>query len=1005
MRKQILLLIVMLACVAIFGACFDDSGTSECKHSGGTATCQQKAVCEKCGEAYGDFADHVYGEWKHNDEKHWKECTTVGCDSKSEEADHAFTKSGSDAEKHWKECDCGAKSEEEAHNYTTDKFDTEKHWKECACGAKSEEAAHVLAVEHNDTQHWQKCDCGYETAKVNHVLTDEHNETQHWQKCDCGYETAKVNHVLVDEHNDTQHWQKCDCGYEAAKADHVLTSEHNDTQHWQKCDCGYETAKVDHVLAGDHNDAQHWQKCACGYETAKADHILSYDKNDAQHWQKCDCGYETAKADHALAGDHNDTQHWQKCDCGYETAKVDHVLTSEHNETQHWQKCECGYESEKKNHEYTVVKSSEDGVYDEYYCTCGVESAELKFKKTVDEGERTIILTNSDLSLDLSGVSAYKTVESITLDEISLGNDVNALDVDALKAAAQSHGEQTITVVVKTEDGIAHTISVPVIIVTANISSLQEWIDNIVITSDDASAEASRVFGYYVLTADFSVSGTELKTTIKPAAGNGAFGFRGTLDGCQKTITIEKGAETGLGIFTFIGEGALIKNLKIINNSEKAPNWNSNITLAQIARNATLENVDITINNANHTAGVRYGALTHEGMVECTLDGVSVNIKGKVETLVGGNNPTLSLKDCTFRNCEINLANSSSSIQEIGHNGSTVYVAEGMSADNGETVVSGIKVVKPTILPRQIFSLANTESKITLDSEYDGYNIVSIVSETDAKLNGFDYASVYALFGTDYGKHDLTVTLEKNGKNITVIIPLTVATDTVASADEWQNKVVMKELTQQITGYIVLLNNISSSDIGYASWSFRPSANTDVTTHGFLGTLDGNGKTVTIEENGKSGLGIFTILAHGSVVKDLTITSNSGKNPDGIDGFILARVATYTTFENVTININNANHADTNKDGALCQYGFVGCTFKNFVINISGSVQTLCGSSNNYLGWKNNKNVDITINLKSADSSLKEFAHVGDTVYVAEGMSTANGETTVSGVKLNQYSE
>ena len=134
-------------------------------------------------------------------------------------------------------------------------------------------------------------------------------------------------------------------------------------------------------------------------------------------------------------------------------------------------------------------------------------------------------------------------------------------------------------------------------------------------------------------------------------------------------------------------------------------------------------------------------------------------------------------------------------------------------------------------------------------------------------------------------------------------------------------------------------------------------------------------------------------------------TSNSGKNPDGIDGFILARVATYTTFENVTININNANHADTNKDGALCQYGFVGCTFKNFVINISGSVQTLCGSSNNYLGWKNNQNVDITINLKSADSSLKEFAHVGDTVYVAEGMSTANGETAVSGVKLNQFSE
>ena len=979
MRKQILLLIVMLACVAIFGACLDDAGTSECKHSGGTATCQQKAVCEKCGEEYGELAAHAYGEWKHNDEKHWKECATVGCDSKSEEADHAFTKSSSDSDKHWKECECGAKSEEEAHNYTTDKFDAEKHWKECSCGAKSEETAHVLAGDHNDTQHWQKCDCGYETAKVDHVLTDDHNDAQHWQKCDCGYETTK--------------------------AEHVLTDDHNDTQHWQKCSCGYETAKVDHVLTNDHNDTQHWQKCACGYETAKVDHVLSYDKNDAQHWQKCACGYETAKADHVLTDAHNDTQHWQECACGYETAKADHDLTDNHDATQHWQECDCGYESEKKNHEYTVVKASEDGVYDEYYCACGIEKAELKFKKTVDEGERTIILTNSDLSLDLSGVSAYKTVESIVLDEISLGNDVNALDVDALKTATQSHGAQIITVVVKTEDGIAHTISVPVTVVTANISSLQQWVDNIVITSTDSNDAASRVFGYYVLTADFSISGTELKTTVKPAAANGAFGFRGTLVGCNKTITIEKGAETGLGIFAFIGDGALIKDLNIVNNSEKAPNWNSNITLALIARNATLENVNITINNANHTAGVRYGALTHDGMVGCTLDGVSVNIKGNVEALIGGNNPVLSLKDYTFRNCEINLADSLSSIKEIGHNGTTVYVAEGMSAENGETVVNGIKIVKPTILERQIFSLADTESEITLGSEYDEYNVVSIVSEKNARLNGFDYASVSALFGSDYGKHDLTVTLEKNGKNITVIIPLTVATDTVASADEWQNKVVMKELTQQITGYIVLLNNISSSDIGYASWSFRPNASTDVTAYGFLGTLDGNGKTITIEENGKSGLGIFTILAHGSVVKDLTITSNSGKNPDGIDGFILARVATYTTFENVTININNANHADTNKDGALCQYGFVGCTFKNFVINISGSVQTLCGSSNNYLGWKNNNNVDITINLKSADSSLKEFAHVGDTVYVAEGMSTANGETTVSGVKLNQYSE
>ena len=29
-------------------------------HTGGTATCLAKAVCKRCGEAYGEFGAHVY---------------------------------------------------------------------------------------------------------------------------------------------------------------------------------------------------------------------------------------------------------------------------------------------------------------------------------------------------------------------------------------------------------------------------------------------------------------------------------------------------------------------------------------------------------------------------------------------------------------------------------------------------------------------------------------------------------------------------------------------------------------------------------------------------------------------------------------------------------------------------------------------------------------------------------------------------------------------------------
>ena len=43
-------------------------------HKGGTATCEQKAVCIICGQSYGEVKEHDYAELKHNDTEHWYEC-------------------------------------------------------------------------------------------------------------------------------------------------------------------------------------------------------------------------------------------------------------------------------------------------------------------------------------------------------------------------------------------------------------------------------------------------------------------------------------------------------------------------------------------------------------------------------------------------------------------------------------------------------------------------------------------------------------------------------------------------------------------------------------------------------------------------------------------------------------------------------------------------------------------------------------------------------------------
>ena len=53
-------------------------------HSGGTATCVSKAKCTTCNEEYGELGDHIYGEWKTNyNSTHSKVCIN--------EASHVIT--------------------------------------------------------------------------------------------------------------------------------------------------------------------------------------------------------------------------------------------------------------------------------------------------------------------------------------------------------------------------------------------------------------------------------------------------------------------------------------------------------------------------------------------------------------------------------------------------------------------------------------------------------------------------------------------------------------------------------------------------------------------------------------------------------------------------------------------------------------------------------------------------------------------------------------------------
>lgn len=56
-------------------------------HTGGTATCTAKAVCSVCGEAYGELAAHVAdSNYGHNADGHWTACATCGTPMSNQEA-------------------------------------------------------------------------------------------------------------------------------------------------------------------------------------------------------------------------------------------------------------------------------------------------------------------------------------------------------------------------------------------------------------------------------------------------------------------------------------------------------------------------------------------------------------------------------------------------------------------------------------------------------------------------------------------------------------------------------------------------------------------------------------------------------------------------------------------------------------------------------------------------------------------------------------------------------
>lgn len=255
-----------------------ESGTA-LGHTGGTATCTEQAVCQRCGKAYGEKLAHTYDRTVESDKylKEAKSCThgtiyykSCVCGEKGTEtfelndklshtynqqnATAAYLKSGATCTAkavYYFSCTCGAKGTETfeygaepSHSYRTVwSSNSSEHWHECSkCGDKKDTAAHVPGAEATETRAQTCTVCGYIIVPAighNHDYKSEwsYNSESHWHACTgCDEHKDEAVHTF-DNACDTT----CNvCGYTRVTAHSYKTEwSTNETEHWHECEaCG-----------------------------------------------------------------------------------------------------------------------------------------------------------------------------------------------------------------------------------------------------------------------------------------------------------------------------------------------------------------------------------------------------------------------------------------------------------------------------------------------------------------------------------------------------------------------------------------------------------------------------------------------------------------------------------------------------------------------------------------------------------------------------------------------
>ena len=341
-------------------------------HTGGTATCTQRATCTVCGAEYGDALGHNFTtSWTHDDNEHWKQCSR--CDKKDDVGPHTWdngtittaptcTKAG---KKTYSCTKCDATKIEPipatGHSWKSDwTSDATHHWHECAN---------------------ENCDVTDNTGKKGYA---EHSggKATCTQKANCTvcgveYGNALGHDFTVRQYDNDNHWMKCSrCDEIENKSSHTwdsgtVTTAPTCTKGGKKtytCTVCHAT-KTESINATGHNwksdwtsDAtHHWHECAnenCDVtDNAGKDGYAEHSGGTATCTEKAVCTHCGQSYGETNPVNHTGTEQWTQTTTTHEKKWNCCNTVSVPNENHEWADgvcSECGYvclhEDTDKNH-------------------------------------------------------------------------------------------------------------------------------------------------------------------------------------------------------------------------------------------------------------------------------------------------------------------------------------------------------------------------------------------------------------------------------------------------------------------------------------------------------------------------------------------------------------------------------------------------------------------------------------------------------------------------------